>query len=610
MTSAMSYRAGNGMGHHVRGPVALGHCAFHTSAEDRDASQPHTGADGRFAIVLDGYIANYADLRTDLLGRGAALRNRSDAELFLQAYMLWGPDCLDRLEGEFACIIADHAEQTLLCACDHTGLRQLHYHWDGRSLVAATDIAGVLAALPEQPAPNLPYLAEHVANEWYSQDETPWQGIKRLPKAHSLIVGASGTQRREYWHLPTEVTIRHASDAEYAEHYRSVLTDCVRAASRSDAPLACDVSGGLDSSAIFCIADRLEKSGALPAPALHGFTLRAPEGTAADEAMYVRAVERQTSRAIAPVDLFMPDLDWFARQGEVDHRLPFLPNTVMVRSMAGAAANKGCRINLVGQGGDQWLDGLPHHFRQALQMRDWNALGQNWRADWRAKGAIWTVREFAKQSAMALAPAALHDRLKRFRQTIEASEDDSAAHILSDDMRSVLAERRAVFAARFADIPPDDRIKRLKLESPFPLLVYDMMNLQASRSGLEYRHPMLSRRFISFSAATPEHIRWRGGQTKFIHRVAMSGVLPNAIVRRDSKAHFNQTFYKHLPTMRQTILQDIDKSIFSTLVDPLAVKRMVASTCAPPFDRSPIWTLWGLYASAAFLSQNSAANKE
>lgn len=610
ITATMAQRGADGIHHWQQGPVALGHCAFHCSAEDANAQQPLADESDGLILVLDGYLANYHDLRRDLAGRGARLRNHSDAELILNAYRIWGEACLDHCDGEFAFIIYDRAEQRLFCACDHTGLRQLHYHWDGVHFIAATDIAGVLAALPHDPAPNLPYLAEHIADAWFSSDETPWQGVTRLPAAHCLTLDAGALRLREYWQLPTEVTIRHASDAEYAAHYRSMLAECVTASARTHAPLACDVSGGLDSSAIFCLAHQLDKAGQLPAPDLQGFTLKAPPGTPADEADYVDAVRRQTGRAIAAVDLFCPDLDWFIRQGGADRRLPFLPNTVMLRGIAAAAAAQGCRVNLVGQGGDQWLDGHPHHIRQALHMRDWAALGQNLRADWHGMGAGWTLRQILRQGAAACLPDRTRGRLLAMFARATAYNQGSNPALLDPEMRMALEKRKQAYQRRIAGSSPDAGRKLAKLAFPFSQLTYDMANLQGSQVGIEYRYPMLSRKFIEFSAATPEHIRWRGGTTKFVHRLAMAGIMPEEIVGRDSKAHFSQTFHRHLGGLEEVCRDAVKEKLYRQLVSPGRLLREFTIAREDKIDRMPIWTLWGSFAAAAFLTMQDTGKHE
>ena len=90
MTGAMDYRGPDGIRHWVRGSAALGQCMLRTTPESFEEQQPLTNEDESLALVMDGRVDNWEELRRELLSRGARLRNRSDAELVLKSYELWG----------------------------------------------------------------------------------------------------------------------------------------------------------------------------------------------------------------------------------------------------------------------------------------------------------------------------------------------------------------------------------------------------------------------------------------------------------------------------------------------------------------------------------------
>ena len=606
MTAAMDYRGPDSIDHALFGPCALGHCAMHTSAASRQCMQPLSASGEDVHISFDGFLIYSKALRQELCDQGMAAHTAADAELALLSYLAWDDDCARHLDGEFAFVVWDGRKQLVFCAGDHAGLRPLHYHWDGKALLVASDIGAILAALPEKPAPNLAYLAQHVANAWYTHEVTPWEGIQRLPPACSLTVDAAGPDIQVYWELPTNVTIRYGSDAEYVEHYRNVLCDSVVAVSNTDAPLACDVSGGLDSSAIFCLADRLLEEGRLPAPELVGMTLKAPQGTWADEARYVEAVERHTGRTIHRAELFCPPLAWFTQQGENDQRLPFLPNSVMLRAPAIAAAQQGCRVQLVGQGGDQWLDGHPHHIRQDLAAGDWPALARGLKADWDGMGAGWTARQTIRQLLSAAIPDGWRAAVLRRLERRSANQHGESDHMLTAEMRREIADLRNRYFDKTSKGSADRRLKTRKISFPFALLVYDMLNLQSARDGIEYRHPMMTRKFMEFSATTPENIRWRGGTTKFIHRQAMVGMMPPEIIERHTKAGFNQVFHLHLHEIVEFCKKHSGNPAFSTIVAKEELKADLEQFTRLPLMDLPIWRLWGYYAVAAFLSQHES----
>ena len=272
MIGAMSQRARWGHAEHRGGPIAIARLGGEVAGAP-DGEVPALEREG-VIVALDGWLANHAELAAQLDTRGIPPGDASATDFLRRAWRAWGRAMLPRLEGEFAFVLWDARTGELVCARDHQGLRPLHWHWDGRRLAVASEVAGVLAALSHQPVPNLGYLAEHMADEWYSLDETPWRGVMRVPPAHAMRLSAGGPVLEEYWQLPTGVSILYRSDAEYFEHYREILTRCVSAAAHSSSPLGCEVSGGLDSSAVFCVLDRLERQGDLPAPALVGFTMQ------------------------------------------------------------------------------------------------------------------------------------------------------------------------------------------------------------------------------------------------------------------------------------------------------------------------------------------------
>ncbi len=227
MTAAMAHRGPDGIRHWTKGSVALGQCMLCTTPESLDERQPLANEDESLVLVVDGRVDNWEDLRRDLLERDAVLRDRTDAELVLRAYETWGRDCLARIDGDFALVIWDAKRSEAFCARDRFGQKPFHYHWDGRTLAFASDVHAILS-LPWVPQRlNEGMVAEFLANEWLSLDETFWQGVLRLPQAHRMTVDTRGPCLERYWAPDLHATLPCRSEGEYAEHYRALLrTPC------------------------------------------------------------------------------------------------------------------------------------------------------------------------------------------------------------------------------------------------------------------------------------------------------------------------------------------------------------------------------------------------
>jgi asparagine synthase (glutamine-hydrolysing) len=596
MTQAMAYRGPDGITQWHEGAIALGHCQMHTTTESLEERQPLSNEAGSVVLAMDGYIANYDELRADLLARGARLRDRSDAELVLHAYETWREDCPRHIDGEYAFVIWDARRREVFCARDHQGLRPLVYWFDGARLLVASDIAAIVAGLGGMPPVNRGYTAEFMANVWYSNDETVWEGILRLPPAHTMRVGHDGRVLNRYWSLPLEVSIRYRSDGEYFEHYRAMFADCVRRASRSATTVAFEVSGGLDSSALFCMADQLLSQGRLPAPDIAGYTLDTEPGSLADEMAFVQAVERQTNRNIARVPIFAPDLQWSLQQAQKDCDFPLFPNTFMLIGMAEQLAAGGSRVALNGQGGDVWLNGSPAYYREELATLDLSNLARSLREDIAALGIgkAWSL--LLRLGMFALLPEPVKVVARAFRPA-KVLDPLATNFWLSEEMRGELAQRQARYSSAQAKFPPHLRYKVEKLEFPFHALVSEMVSRVSAQAGVEHRAPFLSRQFIEFSCTTPEWTRLRGGVRKHIHRQALSGILPAEIAQRNSKAFFDSTFKKYESQVRQFCLQP-GPPVFESMIDRPGLARFMDSYCNAAIDDGAIWEIWGNYVGA------------
>ena len=192
MTAAMVYRGPDGIHHWRRGNVALGQCMLRTTPESLEETQPLTNEDSSLVLVMDGRVDNWEELRRELLGKRAVLRTRADAELVLRAYEVWGRDCLSHIEGDFALVIWDARRQQAFCARDRVGNKPFNYHWNGTTLVFSSELHPILA-LPWVPEVlNQGMLAEYLATEWISLDETLWQEVLRLKPSHCMIASGPG----------------------------------------------------------------------------------------------------------------------------------------------------------------------------------------------------------------------------------------------------------------------------------------------------------------------------------------------------------------------------------------------------------------------------------
>lgn len=586
------------------GPMAIAAATLHTTAESREQHQPCTSDDDKLAVVFDGHLLNHQELHRDLSERGHRLRNHSDAEIALRAYEAWGDACADRMQGEFALIIADLRNGRLFAARDHLGFVPLYYRLESGRLIIASDFRTIAALSTTPLEPNLRYLAQIITNRWYLRDETPWQGVSRLKRAHTLVFAGHSVAEQRYWVPPTEVTIRYNSDAEYAEHYREVLFDCVRRSSRSDRSVGIAVSGGLDSSAIFSVADALERSGQFLAPGFRGYSLAASEGSNAYELPYARAAAAHVGRELSERPLFDPDIDWYTSDAAWHRDLPTPSNGAMMLDMEQQVVADGSRVFINGSGGDEWLQGHEHNYAEYLDAFDLRGFGRTLMTE--IEGAGWRSAsvQCLRQTAAWAAPQSLRRVIRRQLRQRRRAQDPAFAW-LAPELRIALAEAEEKYEATL----PEDPIKWSKenlATSPRGDLTHTVMRRQRAKIGLESRHPMLSRAFMEFSLCTPAHIKRRGSVTKVVHRAAMAPFLPDEVLNRTTKANFTNT---KIDSQFADYVRIHAAERLQGLCDLSGLKTLLTIDFSSPEGDYWAWEIWGLYASAAFLYQGNCVTE-
>jgi asparagine synthase (glutamine-hydrolysing) len=599
MTAAMPHRGPDGLEHWTRGAVALGQCVMRTTPESLEESLPLGNADDSVVLVMDGRVDNWEELRRDLIGRGAVLRSHADAELVLRAYEIWGGDFLSRIEGDFALVIWDARRREAFCARDRVGKKTFNYFWDGTTLVFASELHAILALPGMRAELNEGFLAEVVGDEWRSRDQTFWKGILRLPAAHRMTVSARGARPELFWTPDLWETLPYKTEEEHAEHYRALLFDVVRRTSRSHLPVAYEVSGGLDSSAIFAVAEHLRRAQQLPAPRIDGYCLKFEDAPEAEERAYSRAVGEHLGVPIEECDATLRPASWYREWADRYREFPGYPNGVMALGLRQTARARGARALLTGTNGDSWL-GLPWsgaYYTEDLLARDLRQVRASFAADRQELGlraAAWVLFRFGLVTA-------LPDAIKNLLRAIRWPNHGHRVLRVSSRLRWHLERRLAGPAA--------PRVRRWTqamqlemLDGAFDAMALEIEERLTSSVGLELRYPFSNHRIIQLAFSTPERLRSRGRLQKRIHRRALAGVLPDRVLQRGDKADFMVMFRRQLDPM----IDELRRSILPRRLDwiPAAAAKALCDAYTDPAELGRCeWWLWAFFGCDALAGE-------
>jgi asparagine synthase (glutamine-hydrolysing) len=517
------------------GQVALGHTRLAIIDLSATGHQPMRSADERYAIVFNGEIYNYRELRDELTALGYRFRSQSDTEVLLCAWACWGPACLARLLGMFAFAVLDRVKDTLTCVRDAFGIKPLFLARSPRGFCFASEMPALVALRAQAAELDLQRCCDYLLHGDYdTQERTFINGVSHLlPGTYrvlSLRTGRLGESVR--WWIPPTVEATSFGFEAAAEHLRHLFLKSVRQHLRSDVPLGAALSGGIDSSAVVCAMRAVE-----PDAPIHTFSFIA-EGTQISEKPWAdlvnQAVDATTHSVVVEPHELARDLDdMIAAQGE-----PFGSTSIYAQYRVFRLAREdGITVTLDGQGADELLAGYQGYpgerIRSLLDRGDLLSAASflyRWR-QWPGRSVGSGLRAAVSQFVDAPGYSALRAVAGR------------RAPLDWLDVRQL--EERGVCLDFPRQVPESRPGRRLAAELALSATRRGLPGLlrHADRSSMHFsvesRVPFLTTELAEFLLTLPEsYLVSRDGQTKHIFRAAMRGLVPDAVLERRDKIGF------------------------------------------------------------------------
>jgi len=348
----------DGADSYSKGNISILYRPFHTTKESRRETQPHVSESG-VVITWDGRLDN----RPELIGRLGDLvtAHSTDVEVVSAAYEYWWGECFAMLIGDWALSIWNPHTRSLILAKDPIGTRHLYYTFDDKQVSWSTILDPLILLAGKTFA-----LCEEYIAGWFSffpaVHLSPYIGIHSVPPSSSVLIRAGKHIVTKYWDFDPDKKIRYRTDAEYEEHFRAVFGESVRRRLRSDSPILAELSGGMDSSSIVCMADTILARGAAETPRLDTISYYDDSEPNWNERPYFTKVEEKRGRTGIHIDMgsqeplkFEFDSDHFAATPGSGSGRP----SEASRQLAACIASQGNRVVLSGIGGDEFTGGVP-----------------------------------------------------------------------------------------------------------------------------------------------------------------------------------------------------------------------------------------------------------
>jgi len=531
MTDAMSYRGPDGEGHFVNSNIALGHRRL-SIIDLSTGDQPMFSVDKNVALVFNGEIYNYIELREELKLSGHQFRTNSDAEVIIEAYLEWGTECLKRFNGMWALALWDNRNKQLFIARDRIGEKPLHYALTNNTLIFGSEIKCIFA-YGFKKIPDNELLEIYLTLGYIPAPFTFFKDIRKLKAGHYLLVREKAVKEIAYWELPEIDEADMITDRKKVfRDFEDLLKDSVRIRMRSDVPYGAFLSGGLDSSSIVALMSEISSY------PVETFTIGFHEKSYDERNLAIQVAERFNT--CHHEHIIEPEIFDSSLNNTVYHYdEPFGdPSAIPTGHVAKFAVSK-VKMVLTGDGGDEVLSGYTYY------------QGEKFSEVYRKlPGIARTGLPVLVKQASRLLRGDQRYRLNRIQDVFSASNQSFEDRYLSKTSRVEIPLIKLLLTG--GDVYPveefiSDRLKECSYQDPFYKLMFldlklslpDDMLAKVDRMSMAYsletRTPFLDHRIIEYMAHVHKDLKMISFERKSVLRRSIGNKLPEALLQAPKK---------------------------------------------------------------------------
>lgn len=488
--------------------------------------QPMSIDNGEIWIVFNGEIYNYIELREELKRLGCTFTTATDTEVILNAYKIWGTECLNRFNGMWSFAIWDNSRKILFCARDRFGVKPFNYYYDGNQFIFGSEIKQIMANNIDKSLNNeVIYKSLKIGSYLINSDCSYFKNIKILPHSHYLTIQNEKLEIKRYYDLPTQTFGKSTLNFEDAcISYRDLFSDAVKLRMRSDVEVGSALSGGLDSSAIVATAvgftDKQFKT-------FSSYYTYAPQY---DERKWIKLVtekfKAQPFYVSADAETVMNDLE----QITWHHDYPVPGSSAISQNyVMKIARENGVTVLLDGQGSDEITGGYHHAFyRYYAYLLKSGKLIQFAKeypdyVKYNPKGNL-TSKLMKLAAVLFFAESSIYkqEAKRRLGNPLNLKFDDSS---IFNNIKDLHTDKLSNFL-----------YNQMMSTSIQTLLHFEDRNSMAH--SIESRVPFLDYRLVEFAFSLPSEYKIHKEKGKYIHREALKTIVPEEIMNRKDKVGF------------------------------------------------------------------------
>jgi asparagine synthase (glutamine-hydrolysing) len=498
MTDALVHRGPDAEGFYLDGPLAFGHRRLSIIDLSEAANQPFIDNSGRYTIIFNGEIYNYAEVKPLL--HDYLFRTHGDTEVILAGYIKWGPGCLKYLRGMFTIAIWDKEEESLFVARDRLGVKPLYYFQDAENFVFASEVRAVLTMFRSERKLNHAAIAEYFRYQSIGFPFSPVEGIKQMEAGTWMKIKDGMTRVETYWDPVTNRYDFNFTDKRQVEgKIKELMLQSVKRRLVSDVPVGALLSGGIDSSAVVGL---MVESGD---PSPKTFTVSFDEKEF-DESPYAEIIARKFHTDHTRI-LLKPEV----MLEELTHALDAMDvptgdgiNNYVVSK---AIHEHGIRVALSGVGGDELFAGYPifsNYIR--LQQNRWiwqtPKVLRNMAGSFLGKGE----KKDRIRQMMRLDSPAIENSYPVFRQLLSPAALRELTSLNGSDGQ-ILSKQLLAKKASLVKLPYYSQVTAAEYLGYTQQTLLKDTDQMSMASSLEIREPFFDQDLVEFVMSVPDHFK-------------------------------------------------------------------------------------------------------
>ncbi|GAA4245134.1 asparagine synthase (glutamine-hydrolyzing) [Winogradskyella damuponensis] len=565
MLTRIKHRGPDESGIYVSNNIGLGSVRL-SIIDLATGTMPLPNANNSLWIVFNGEIFNHIELREELLAKNHTFKTQSDTEVIVHLYEEYGPEFLNKLNGQFAIAIWDKTKQELFLARDRVGIRPLFYTTIGNTFVFASEIKSFLE-FPEFH----PKISEKTLSEYFTfwtslSADTIFEGVSELPPGSYMTINARSKSIKTYWTLPiTKPNAYEFNTAkEAAETFETIFTDAVKLRLRADVPVAAYLSGGLDSSITTAFIKKISPNN------LRTFSIGFTEKDF-DESSYQNIARdyfetQHSSVTCSPKDISdsFKAVVWHAEAPLL--RTAPTPMNLLAKSVRA----QNIKVVITGEGADELFGGY-NIFKETKIKHFWAKDPQSKYRPLLLKKLYPYIPQISKANNNILklffgyklseTSSPIYSHLLRWNNTSRIN------NYLSKDYKIAISNYHPI--SKIEDQLKDqlngyDYLTKAQwIEINFFMSKY-LLSSQGDRMGMansiEGRYPFLDHRVIEFCMKLNPDLKLKGLNEKYLLKYMMKDRIPDAILNRSKQAYrapIRSTFFsEEMPLYLSSMLSE------------------------------------------------------